>query len=110
MGPQLHLEAAPTGDVTIPRWAGLHLKLGRRGHWAYHQAPIVTCIIIRVKVEHLSKPAVTPETLLIDEVLSVGDAEFKARSDARIRGADRRRPGGCGRRSIPRHANQQHRR
>ena len=70
MGPQLHLEAAPTGDVTIPRWAGLHLKLGRRGHWAYHQAPIVTCIIIRVKVEHLSKPAVTPETLLIDEVLS----------------------------------------
>jgi teichoic acid transport system ATP-binding protein len=28
---------------------------------------------------------VTPEILLLDEALSVGDAEFKDRSDARIR-------------------------
>ena len=40
---------------------------------------------MRARLQFAIATAVTPEVLLIDEALSVGDAEFKARSDARIR-------------------------
>lgn len=40
---------------------------------------------MRARLQFSIATAVSPEILLIDEALSVGDAEFKARSDARIR-------------------------
>lgn len=45
------------GTVTVQAWSGLHPRLGRRGHWANHErAPIVSCTVVRVQVQHLPKP------------------------------------------------------